>query len=170
MTAKNTDDPKLPQPQQLTIGWLIQHVPLAWWWSFAFLIVSVFGVGCTVGNSEPLSRWIQHLLENRSGKQSTGQETDNLGNLKEIRNIVNCRIDLSTNVTVKLPEHGTKSGRELARTRARIQMKSEQTAVIGKLLNEIDRVTMQVSQMLGDRAGMELGPFPVAEKEEFCRR
>ena len=189
MKSDHLNDIQLPESRKLTIAWLKQHVPVAWWWAFVVFIITIFGFGLAVGNWEPISWWMSYHLGNqqirpaKQGSQSPDaadssrkksskptktnpQQPDILKNLKEIREIVNCRIDLSTEMTFQLPEHGTDTKHKLAE----IQAKSERTAVVRKLLNEIDRVTMQVAQILGKQHVMKMGPFPIVWRQEICRK
>lgn len=125
-TEKNSP---LPGADQITLAWLRQHVPLVWWKGFFGLLVVVFSAGFAVASWEPMASWIQTRLASEKTDQisTTPSEahaqtkepqvsSDEVVSisvrkyLKEIRDIINCRIDLP------LGEHPSSSRIQLTET------------------------------------------------------
>ena len=150
----NKENLPLPKPEQITIAWLKQHVPLGWWWtlwaSLIFLLCSSFSLGFAAGNWEPISAWVKKNFEKCSDVKCSKDNVDNSDSeyvsalslrdhLREIREIVNCRIDLSSNL-----ELDDQSPAEAAQSAQLIQGRKEN---IERLLTEINRTTAQIEQI-----------------------
>lgn len=76
----NEEDLPLPKPEQITIAWLKQHVPLGWWKIFWISLISVFGfvfgLGFIAGNWEPISAWTTKHLEKSVDPNSPKKNVD----------------------------------------------------------------------------------------------
>lgn len=153
----NKEDLPLPKPEQITIAWLKQHVPLSWWrilWVSLIPVFSfLFALGVVAGNWEPISAWVIKSLD-RNPQEEKKERVDNpdsgdvpslslQDHLREIRDIVNCRIDLSS----KFEADNFRSPQEAARA----QRIHEQNAIIKRLLTEINQVTLQIEQISSPR-------------------
>ena len=58
-------DLELPDQQKLTVGWLIKHVPMAWWAIIFALLGAVFSFGYTSGkwfNPDPMKGSASELV------------------------------------------------------------------------------------------------------------
>jgi hypothetical protein len=42
----------LTLPEKVTLAWMWDHVPVTWWWWIGTILVAVFAVGLTLGQSE----------------------------------------------------------------------------------------------------------------------
>lgn len=135
------EDLPLPKPEQITIAWLKQHVPLSWWrilWASLIPVFSfVFVLGVVAGNWEPISAWVIKTLDRHVSSLSLQDH------LREIRDIVNCRIDLSSKFEVDNFRSPQKA--------ARAQRILESNVMIKELLDELNRITFQVEQFASTR-------------------
>ena len=159
----------LPDSRKLTIEWLRTHLPLAWWRIIALILFSTFGIGFAAGNWQPVAMWIEGLFANGGSSKKIASAPNLVNHLREIRHIVHCRIDLSTKEKVLLPEHTAQSTRDIAQAQAQLQAKQGRTVAARRLLNEVDRYTYQIYQILESRTGANLGPYPMTQREKWCK-
>ena len=173
----NKEDLPLPKPEQITIAWLKQHVPVGWWKillvSLIPVVLFVFSLGVIAGNWEPISAWVTKDLEKSLDTSSPKENVDDSDSenvpslslrdhLREIRDIVNCRIDLSS----KFAADNFRSPQEAARA----QRIHERNAMLKRLLMEINRFILQIEQISSTRdIGGNLPPVSPDELNRCLR-
>ena len=166
MSRKPETDVPLPKPNQITLGWLRQHVPLSWW-AYIFVILGViFSAGGVLTQWEPIYNYIQNKsnhIPDEAGRVSEEIIKDSPDDalsisvwegMRQIRDMIHCRIDLS--FEYREQPSIEQSDTERARVRAEMQLKTEQLAITRRLLEEIDKHALQIIQIRKNNSNTEV--------------
>lgn len=70
-------------PERLTLRWLIDHMPVSWWWSLAAAFIFIFGVGVSLGQSELYSSLVTPARLSPAGSPAPQSEKEPAPVLKE---------------------------------------------------------------------------------------